>query len=118
MSWRDRLQCAGPSGGDRSDTSPTSVTSVTTSTNAQHVSSVIEQAALNVPISSKAPRFCEPDQPDEGESTKALHEIAGLLAGAYRRQQEIRRVPADRFGADREDKLALLRKPSVHGVVP
>ena len=51
-------------------------------------------------------------------AAEALRAIAGLLAAAYRRQQEIRRVPADHASAERHGKLALPCEPSVHGVVP
>jgi hypothetical protein len=116
MSWRNRLQCAGPRGSDRSDTSATPVTSVTTSTDSQHASLIIEQSPLDVPIPSKAPRLREPDQPKEDDTITALREIAGLLVTAYRRQQEIRQVPEDHAVAEPYRGLALSGKPSVHGV--
>ena len=101
---------------DRSDTSATSVTSVTTSTDSQHASLVIEQPALDVPISSKAPRLREPDQPNEDDAVTALREIAALLVTAYRRQQEISRVPEDHAVAEPHRGLALSGNPSGHGV--
>jgi hypothetical protein len=75
---------------------------------------VIEQASLEIPISSETPRYCDLKRPNDPELTKALLDIAGLLAAAYRRQQQIRQVAAD---AEPHCRLALSGEPSVHGVV-
>jgi hypothetical protein len=117
MSWRDRLQSVGPIPIDRSDTSPTSVTSVTTSTDSQHVSGVTEQLAPAGRISPRAPRLRGLKQPADDESIKALRKIAALLATAYRRQQEIRRVAEDHGDAELPHRVALSSAESVHGVV-
>ena len=117
MSWRDRLQCAGPIRTDRSDTSLTSVTSVTASSDPQNVAMAIEDPARAAPISRKAPQFRELEQPNDDDSTMALREIAALLAAAYRRQQELRRVPEDHPSAGAQHGLALSGQASVHGVV-
>jgi|SRR5579863_5666586 len=51
-------------------------------------------------------------------AAEALCAIARLLAAAYRRQQDIRRVSEDHADRERHGKLALRGEPSVHGVVP
>jgi hypothetical protein len=79
---------------------------------------VNEQPTLDVPISPKAARLREPSQQKGDDSIEALRTIGGLLAAAYRRQQEIRQAPEDHAGAERRGKLALPGEPSVHGVVP
>ena len=53
---------------------------------------------------------------DDPTAADAVREIAGLLAAAYRRQQEIRRVPTDHADAEPQHGLALSGEPSVHGV--
>ena len=116
MSWRDRLQCAGPRGSDRSDISPTSVTSVTTSTDALHSTFVVEQRDLDATILPKTSRLGEPDQQNEDDSIRAFREIGGMLALAYRRFSAIRQVPANQHDDQLQSGLALSGKSSVHGV--
>lgn len=55
---------------------------------------------------------------EDPAATEATGEIAGLLAGAYRRYTAVQRVPANRSGDPRDAELALSVEPSVHGVVP
>ena len=54
---------------------------------------------------------------DDQVVAEALREIAALLAAAYRRQQEIRRVPEHHPGAGAQHGLALSGQASVYGVV-
>jgi len=77
----------------------------------------IEQSALDGPMSPKTPRFRKLEQPNEDDSIKALREIAGLLAVAYKRNSAIRRVSAHHAGVEIQHGLALSGDASVHGVV-
>jgi len=118
MSWRERLQCAGPMPSDRSDQSPTSVTSVTTSTDSQYASVVAEQQTPALRTSSKAPQIRELKQPAQDALLKARREIAAPLAAAYGRQQGVGRVPENHADTEPLQGLALSSAASVHGVIP
>jgi hypothetical protein len=115
MSWRERLQCEGSGSSDRSDTSTPSVTSVTTPPDSQQVGLVID---AGVTSRSKGPRFHVADQEGQEVPTRALREIAGLLATAYQRYSAPQRVDSDRPEDSGDGDLANSGTESVHGVVP